>query len=116
MTITDPLVLMPDTTFTPSPICPNPSASRCRRQFGQRTGFALTQPHARRPSTLVDDETAELLRDFATPSTIADVVIRYSQRRGLDPEQVLEESFLTLRRCLEEGYLVRSRHRTRPGG
>ena len=106
MSITDPLVLTPDTTFTPIADLPESVREQVQAQFGQRTGYALTQPHARRPSTLVDDETAELLRDFATPSTIADAVIRYSRRRGLDPEQVLEESFLTLRRCLEEGYLV----------
>jgi eukaryotic-like serine/threonine-protein kinase len=106
VSIADPFVLAPGTIFTAIGDLPEPVREQLREQFGQRAGYTLTQPLARRTSTLVDDETAELLREFGTPSTIVDVVIRYSRPRGLDPERVLEDSFPTLRRCLEEGYLV----------
>ena len=107
MSIADPLVLMPDTTFIPVADLPEPIREQLGEQFGQRSGYVLTQPRDRKMSTLVDEGTAELLREFTAPSTIVDVVIRYSRPRGLDPERVLEESFPTLRRCLAEGYLVR---------
>ena len=107
MSVADPLVLMPDTTFTAVADLPEPLQEQLSEQFGQRSGYVLTQPYDRRTSTLVDDETAELLREFTAPSTIVDVVIRYSRPRGLDPERVLEESFPTLRRCLDQGFLVK---------
>jgi eukaryotic-like serine/threonine-protein kinase len=107
VSIADPLVLMPDTTFTRVTDLPESVREQLDEQFGQRSGYVLTQPHDRTMSTLVDEETAELLQGFTAPSTIVDVVIRYSQPRGLDPERVLEESFPTLRRCLAAGYLVR---------
>ena len=107
MSIADPLVLMPDVTFTRLTDLPDPVREQLGEQFGQQSGYVLTQPHDRKMSTLVDEDTAELLREFIAPSTIVDVVIRYSRRRGLDPERVLEVSFETLRRCLAAGYLVR---------
>ena len=107
MSVADPLMLMPDTTFTSVADLPEPVREQLAEQFGQRSGYVLTQPYDRKTSTLVDEETAELLREFTTPSTIVDVVIRYGQRRGLDPQRILEESYPTLRRCLEGGFLVK---------
>jgi eukaryotic-like serine/threonine-protein kinase len=107
VSIEDPLILMPDTIFTSFADLPEPVREQLGEQFGQRSGYVLTQPHDRKSSTLVDEETAELLRAFTTPSTIVDVVIRYSRSRDLDAERVLEDSFPALRRCLDGGYLVR---------
>jgi eukaryotic-like serine/threonine-protein kinase len=107
VSVADPLLLMPETTFTRVTDLPESVREQLGEQFGQQSGYVLTQPHDRASSTLVDEGTAELLREFTVPSTIVDVVIRYSQPRGLDPGRVLEESFPALRRCLAAGYLVR---------
>jgi eukaryotic-like serine/threonine-protein kinase len=106
MSIADPFVLMPGTVFTAIGDLPAPVRAQFREEFGQGAVYAVTQPRARRTSTLVDDGTVELLREFNAPSTIVDVVIRYSRRHGLDPERVLDDSYPTLLSFLKEGYLV----------
>jgi len=77
-----------------------------REEIGDDGAFALTQARARAASSLVDEASAELLREFRAPSTIAEAVVRYSQRVGADPEETLTDAYTTLRRCLVQGYLV----------
>lgn len=102
MSVADPLVLSPDVMLIRVRDLPAP----VRDQIGDETGYAITQTRGRAASTLIDDRGAQLLREFASPSTIVDAVIRYSRRSSLDAERVLEEAFPVLRRCLDHGYLV----------
>lgn len=102
MTITEPLVLSPDVLVIRVSDLPAP----VREEIGDKGAFALTRARARATSSLVDEAVAELLREFRSPCTIVEAVIRYSRRLGLDPERTLTESYTTLRRCVTEGYLV----------
>jgi len=104
MNLSGSLVLSPDVHVIP--VTDLPGAIRERLGGGDRGGHAVTHPHARSSSTLVDDGLAELLREFETSSTVVEAVLRYSTRRGLDAESVLEDAFPALRRCVEQGYLV----------
>jgi serine/threonine-protein kinase len=106
MSIADPFILAPDVICTALGDLPEPVSAELRERYGESAGYALTQRRGRRSSIIVDEKTAELLQEFAAAAAIVDAVIRYSQRRGLDPEPVLEESYPVLRRCIDEGYLV----------
>ncbi len=103
MSLSVPLVLSPDVHVIP--VAGLPVAMR-ERLGGDGSGHALTHPHARSSSTLVNDGFAELLREFQTPSTVVEAVLRYSTRLALGAESVLEDAFPALRRCLDQGYLV----------
>ncbi len=109
MSVADPLQLSQGIAFIPIQDLPEDVQERLRDQFGACTGHAITQTRGRRSSILVSEDTAQLLQEFATASTIVDAVIRFSCQRDLDPERVLEASFPTLRRCLDDGYLVESK-------
>lgn len=102
MIITDPVVLAPDVLILK--VSDLPAAQR--EQIGEEGEFALTMARARVASSLVDRAVADLLREFRSPSTIVDAIVRYSRRRGVDAEETLEDAFPVLRRCLHEGYLV----------
>lgn len=58
--------------------------------------FAVTRPGFRVPSRLVDEDTAALLKEFQTPSTIADAVVRFCSSRQLDPQSIVEQAFPVL--------------------
>ena len=104
MTPDDELVLSPGILMLPVAQLP----PRIRDQLGddEQGGFALTRPHGRSSSTLIDDALAELLGEFRSPSTVVEAIIRYSSRLGLDPDDALTASYAALRRCLDQGYLV----------
>jgi eukaryotic-like serine/threonine-protein kinase len=97
-----PLVLSPDVVFVPVGDLPE----AVRDQLGEPTGYAVTRPHGRASSTLLDVAAADLLKEFTSPSTIVEAVIRYSRDRNLDPERVLDNAYLALRQCMDSGYLV----------
>jgi serine/threonine-protein kinase len=67
---------------------------------------ALTQPHSRKPSLILDAQAAELLKEFRKPVTIVEAVIRYSRKKEADPGQTLEEAFPMLERLFREHLLV----------
>ncbi len=67
---------------------------------------ALTRPQGRGTSTLVDQSLVDLLREFASPTTVVDAVLRFCTTRRLEPKRVLDESYSPLRRCVDQGYLV----------
>jgi len=67
---------------------------------------AITRPRLRTPSRLVSAGAAELLREFATPSTVVEAVIRRSRACGDDPEATLEGAYPLLARLVREGFLV----------
>jgi serine/threonine protein kinase len=100
--LADPLVLSPDVVFVPVSDLPK----AVRDQLGEPNGYAVTRPHGRASSTLLDVAAADLLKEFTSASTIVEAVIRYSRQRNLDPERVLDDAYLALRRCVDSGYLV----------
>lgn len=55
--------------------------------------LAVTRPGFRVPARLVDEPTAALLVEFRSASTIAEAVVRFSSRRGLDPVSTLDAAF-----------------------
>jgi serine/threonine protein kinase len=100
--LTGELILAPETSFVAVGDLP----PEVRDHLDVTAGFAVTRARGRGTSSLVDGATAELLREFASRSTVVDAVLRYSRRHELDPETVLEDSYPAFRRCLDEGYLV----------
>jgi len=105
MLMTDPMVLPADLLLIPVKDLPE----TVRRQIQAEEGdYALTRPHSRTPSRIVDAESAELLKRFRKPATIVDAVIQYSQERQTDPEHMLEEAFPMLQRLAHANLLVAS--------
>ena len=101
MKIVGQLVLAPGLSFIPVGDLPETVRDRLNG-----SGYAVTRPTGRVSSTLLDDDATQLLREFAAPTTIVEAVLRFSRRRTLDPEQVLDASYPVLRRCLDNGFLI----------
>jgi serine/threonine-protein kinase len=99
------LMLSPDVHLIPVAVAP---ASVRELVDGETEGYVLTRQHARTTSSLIDDGLAQLLKEFEQPATVVEAIMRYSRRRSIDPEHVLDDAFETLRRCVEQGYLVAS--------
>ena len=59
--------------------------------------FVVTRPGYRSFSRIVDERTAALLEEFRAPARIVEAILRYSRRRDLDPEELLESAFPVLR-------------------
>jgi serine/threonine protein kinase len=103
MTITDPLLMPPDVLLVPVADLPE----EVRRQLTYDEGdYAVTRPHARTPSRIVDAQAVELLQEFGSPRTIVDAIIRFSRARGISAETTLDEAYPLLERMLAAGFLV----------
>jgi serine/threonine protein kinase len=103
MTITDPLLLPPDVLLVPVAELPE----EVRRQLTYDEGdYAVTRPRARTPSRIVDAQAVELLREFGTPRTIVDAVLRFSRAQGASPEETLDDAYPLLERLIAAGFLV----------
>ncbi|HYP06068.1 MAG TPA: AarF/UbiB family protein [Bryobacteraceae bacterium] len=89
-------------------ICPvDKLAADVRRQIAcDGSEFAVSRPHLRIPSKLIDSETASLLQHFQTPSSIVDAITRYSRESAADPVTTLEDSFDALRSLIAGQILV----------
>jgi serine/threonine-protein kinase len=71
--------------------------------------YALTRPNSRTPSRIINAAAAaDLLKEFRTPATIVEAVIRYSRERKVDPERTLEEAFPMLESLAVSGLLAPS--------
>ena len=68
--------------------------------------IALSRPHSRTPSVVVDEITAALLEEFRQPNTIVQAVISYSKARHLDPNATLEDAFPVLDQLIRNHLLV----------
>ena len=68
--------------------------------------FALVRARARTPPLLIDEEMAALVEEFRQPSSIAESLIRFSQKRQRDPKAVLSETFSVLQRLVAQRFLV----------
>jgi serine/threonine-protein kinase len=84
----------------------------------QGKSFVVTRAHGRARSLLIDSEAAGLLDEFRRPSTAAQALIRYCERRQIDAREELGRAYPILESLISGGYLVwvdRSRA-TRPPG
>ena len=68
--------------------------------------YAVTRPHSRTPSRVIDAGTADLLRRFAEATPIVEAIIAFSRANGSDPEETLVEAFPVLQRLVNDGLLV----------
>ena len=103
MPITDPLVLPPDVMLVPVEALAPDVRARIEAEEGD---VAITRPLSRMPSSLVDGAFAELLRQFATPKTVAEAVLAYALATSADPESILTDAYPVLRRLVDCGFLV----------
>jgi len=101
--LSGPLVLPADVLLVPVADLSQAARLQLNCQDGD---VAITRPRLRTPSRLVDAGAAELLRQFASPSTVVEAVIRHSRARGADPEATLEGAYPLLARMVREGFLV----------
>jgi eukaryotic-like serine/threonine-protein kinase len=105
MQMTEPMVLPVDLLLLPIEDLPE----HVRQQVkGDEGDYALTRPNSRTPSRIIDSASADLLKEFRTPVTIVEAVIRYSRARKVDPERTLEEAFPMLERLAGSRLLVPS--------
>jgi len=105
MQMTEPMVLPADLLILPVHDLPE----QVRQQVkGEEGDFALTRPNSRTPSRIIDAAAADLLKEFRSPVTIVEAVIRYSRQRKIDPEQTLEEAYPLLERLAGSHLLVPS--------
>ncbi len=103
MSITETLVLPDDVMITKV----GALAPGLRDKFDADEGdYVITRPRSRSPSTVVDEGTAALLREFKAPSTVAEALLRYSVPRRLDPEATLNEAFPLLKEWLGSSILI----------
>jgi len=101
--LSGPLVLPADLLLVP--VAELSQAARLQLNC-QEGDVAITRPRLRTPSRLVSAGAADLLREFASPSTVAEAVIRRSRACGDDPEATLEGAYPLLARLVREGFLV----------
>jgi hypothetical protein len=90
MQLTEPMMLPVDLLLMPIAELPEHVRQQVQADEGD---YALTRPNSRTPSRVVDAAAADLLKEFRTPVMIVEAVIRYSRKRKVDPEQILEEAF-----------------------
>ncbi len=103
MAIDDRLILPEDVLLIPV----RDLGTEQRRQFqADETDVAVTRQNSRTPSRIVDADTAELLEEFRTQSTIVQALMRFCQQRGLEAEQTLEAVFPVLQQLLKSQILV----------
>ena len=103
MSITEPLILPSDVTILPV----TRLATRMRRRLrADAAGYAISRPQGRSRAKLLDARGAALLEEFKSAKRVAEGVLSYAAREGLDPEQVLQQAFPLLRDCYNAAFLV----------
>jgi serine/threonine-protein kinase len=105
MQMTEPMMLPVDLLLMPIEDLPEHVRQQVQADEGD---YALTRPNSRTPSRIVDAAAADLLKEFRTPITIVEAVIRYSRERKVDPERILEEAFPMLEKLAGSRLLVPS--------
>jgi hypothetical protein len=68
--------------------------------------FAITRRYARSPSKIVGPGPASLLGAFRTPTPIVEAIADFALAQGVDPQELLRESYAFLRSCLSARILV----------
>jgi len=103
MAITEPLILPSDVTILPV----TRLAARMRRRLrADAAGYAIIRPQGRSRAKLLDARGAALLEEFRSAKRVADGILAYASREGLDPELVLQQAFPLLRDCFNAAFLV----------
>jgi serine/threonine-protein kinase len=74
-------------------------------QFAEGDWIA-TRVGSRSRSIIISTDLAELIQAFRTPCTILEVIVHYARVHGLDPQDVLDESWPLLTRLLKANWLV----------
>ncbi len=103
MAITDPLVLPSDILLMPVADLPESVREKVDYKEGD---FAVTRPHVRTPSKIVDAQAAELLKEFKNAKTIVEAILSYSETKSADPRQALEEALPLLKNFIDSRLLV----------
>jgi serine/threonine-protein kinase len=101
--LSDPLVLPKDLTLVP--VAELPEAARAQLQADDGD-VAVSRAHQRASTKIIDAASAELLRQFSTPKTMAQAVLAYSMAHGADPHATLEAAFPVLRGLINDRMLV----------
>ena len=101
--VADPFVIPEDVVLTS--VRSLPAALR-RELECEDDDCAITRPHSRTPSRVIDASTADLLRQFAEAKPITEAIIAFSRTNGTNPEETLVEAFPALQRLVNDGLLV----------
>jgi serine/threonine-protein kinase len=92
-----------DAVIQPAPEFPED----IRRQIEARDeDFVLSRTNSRAQSKVIDAATAELVKYFETPRTIAQAVAQFSRGRAENPAILLEEALPALRSLIGAGFLT----------
>jgi eukaryotic-like serine/threonine-protein kinase len=101
--LTDPYALAAKTSI----ISVHDLPEQLRRSMGSTDeDFVVTRSNSRRHSKVVDADSANLLREFRAPATIAVAVARFSRRTNADPERSLDDALPMLLSLIQGGFLV----------
>ncbi len=88
--ISDPFILPKDVILVPV----HELSEQVRSQFSSEEGdIAITRPHSRTPTKIINPQAAELLAEFRSGVTIAEAVRRFAEASHSDPKRVLESAF-----------------------
>ncbi|HET7433988.1 MAG TPA: lipopolysaccharide core heptose(II) kinase RfaY, partial [Thermoanaerobaculia bacterium] len=100
--ITGRFVLPDDVTLVPVASLPE-----SLRTFAWNDGdVAISRAKSRSASRIVGADAAALVREFATPATIVEAVLRFSRARNEDAEQTLEQAYPILDALIANGVLI----------
>ncbi|MCB1906018.1 MAG: protein kinase [Rhodocyclaceae bacterium] len=101
--IADPLVVPEDVDFSPV----GELSPELRRRLACDAGdVAITRHRSRTPSKVINAAAAGLLKEFRTPTTLGDGVLRYSIAIGSDPHETLREAFPLIQELVNSQLLV----------
>lgn len=103
MTITGEFILPADVLVMPVADLPESVREKVDYKEGD---FAITRPHVRTPSKIVDEQGAALLKEFQTAKTIVEAILSYSESRQAEPQETLEESLPLLKNFIDARLLV----------
>ncbi len=103
MNLKAPLVLPDDIVIISVQELPKELREQIQHSDGD---YVISRPLGRAPSKIVDAQAADLIREFKTPTTLSQAIIRYSLPRQLDPEQTLVEAFSLVGGLLSARLLV----------
>ena len=87
--VADPFVIPEDIVLTSVGALPPTLRSELDCEDGD---FAVTRPHSRTPSRVVDASTADLLRQFTEAKPITEAIIAFSRAAGSDPEKTTNDA------------------------
>ncbi|MFN8224872.1 MAG: lanthionine synthetase LanC family protein [Gaiellales bacterium] len=98
--------LPPDTRVFPATAA---TRADLRRARADAADWVVSRTRSRKSSRVVDGPGARLLEEFRSPKSIAEAVLRFSEREGLVPDRVLDDSFSFISTMIGAGFLVEDR-------